>query len=305
MSGTENLDAVCQHLADGDNVILFSNHQCEGDPAAFNVRGGSGASQHQRADRRRRSHLPPPQLILDEKYPGFASNLVFMAGDRVVMDPIAVPFSMGRNLLCIYSKRHIASVPELMDQKSKHNRRTLAEMGEKLAGGGQCLWLAPGGGRDRIDPDTGKVRPAACCLMRVLPPPPSHPPSPSQVTVAQFDPAAIDMLGLVANKAGKASGKKTFFFPLGMYTFDSMPPPTAIGGTGMEPRKVNFGGMRLNFGKPVDLTTVGADGVDALKAAGVEAKLAPRVARAQAIQALVCGLHEEVRGTKLALELGH
>jgi glycerol-3-phosphate O-acyltransferase len=30
-----------------------------------------------------------------------------VAGDRVTTDLLAMPFSMGRNLLCIFSKKHV------------------------------------------------------------------------------------------------------------------------------------------------------------------------------------------------------
>ena len=35
---------------------------------------------------------------------------------------MAMPFSMGRNLLCIYSKRHLGHPPEQRAAKQKHNR---------------------------------------------------------------------------------------------------------------------------------------------------------------------------------------
>ena len=33
--------------------------------------------------------------------------MIMVAGDRVTTDVVAVPFSKGRNLLCIFSKKHI------------------------------------------------------------------------------------------------------------------------------------------------------------------------------------------------------
>ncbi len=50
--------------------------------------------------------------------------MIFVAGERVITDPLAVPASMGRNLLCIYSKRYIDHPPELKSEKQLHNKRT-------------------------------------------------------------------------------------------------------------------------------------------------------------------------------------
>ena len=76
---------------------------------------------------------------------------VFVAGDRVTTDMLAVPFSMGRNLLCIFSKKHVDNPPELKSQKQKHNRRVMKQMGQMFAEGGNLIWVAPSGGRDRAN----------------------------------------------------------------------------------------------------------------------------------------------------------
>ena len=68
-------------------MIFLANHQIEADPQAIS-------------------------LLLDDLYPNFAENMIFVAGERVITDPFAIPFSMGRNLLCIYSKRYIDHPPE-------------------------------------------------------------------------------------------------------------------------------------------------------------------------------------------------
>ncbi|KAK1274172.1 hypothetical protein QJS04_geneDACA012173 [Acorus gramineus] len=52
----------------------------------------------------------------------------YVAGDRVVTDPLCKPFSMGRNLLCVYSKKHMGDDPELVEKKRKANTRSLKEM---------------------------------------------------------------------------------------------------------------------------------------------------------------------------------
>jgi len=95
--GIEQIEQIQKQIADGDNVVLFANHQSEADPQIFSV-------------------------LLDPKYPGFAEQTIFVAGDRVTTDLLAGPFSMGRNLLCIFSKKHIENPPELKSEKSRHNR---------------------------------------------------------------------------------------------------------------------------------------------------------------------------------------
>lgn len=52
---------------------------------------------------------PTRQILLDPTYPDFAERTIFVAGDRVTTDLLAQPFSMGRNLLCIYSKKHLVA----------------------------------------------------------------------------------------------------------------------------------------------------------------------------------------------------
>ena len=53
----------------------------------------------------------------------FGRDTIFVAGDRVQTDAIAVPFSMGRDLLCIYSKRHMNNPPELASKKKTRDAR--------------------------------------------------------------------------------------------------------------------------------------------------------------------------------------
>ena len=86
----------------------------------------------------------------------FGRDTIFVAGDRVQTDAIAVPFSMGRDLLCIYSKKHIENPPELKGEKSKHNRLVMKTMAKLFKEGGKCIWVAPSGGRDRPNAETGK-----------------------------------------------------------------------------------------------------------------------------------------------------
>ena len=104
------------------------NRQTEADPSAFTA-------------------------LMDDVAPGFAASMVSVAGDRVTTDPVAVPFSKGRNLLCIYSKRHMNNPPELASKKKMHNARTMGALQKLLQTGGRCIWVAPSGGRDRPPPE--------------------------------------------------------------------------------------------------------------------------------------------------------
>ncbi|CAM6094517.1 unnamed protein product [Calypogeia fissa] len=136
LGNIEVLDEIESYLKQGHNVFLFANHQTEADPAVM-------------------------ALLLEQSHPHLAENLTYIAGDRVVLDPFCKPFSMGRNLLCVYSKKHINDVPELADMKQRANTRTLKEMTAILKKGGQLIWIAPSGGRDRPDPVTDDWVPAA------------------------------------------------------------------------------------------------------------------------------------------------
>ncbi|KAG8382530.1 hypothetical protein BUALT_Bualt05G0087000 [Buddleja alternifolia] len=122
-------DEMEKKLEQGENVILISNHQTEADPAVI-------------------------ALLLESTNPFIAENIIFVAGDRVVTDPLCKPFSMGRNLLCVYSKNHMNDDPELIDMKKRANTKSLKEMALLLRGGSKIIWIAPSGGRDRPDPVT-------------------------------------------------------------------------------------------------------------------------------------------------------
>ena len=70
-------------------------------------------------------------------------------GDRVVTDPMCKPFSMGRNLFCVHSKKHMGDDPVAKAAKMETNRKTLVAMQRRLNEGGCLMWIAPSGGRDR------------------------------------------------------------------------------------------------------------------------------------------------------------
>jgi hypothetical protein len=94
---------VSEQIAAGENVVLLANHQTEADPGVF-------------------AHM------LAHSFPNLATDVIYVAGDRVVTDPLCKPFSMGRNLFCVHSKKHMDDVPELKAAKMETNRKTLVAM---------------------------------------------------------------------------------------------------------------------------------------------------------------------------------
>lgn len=172
--GHDHLQKIQSLLAQGHNVIFLANHQIEADPQALSV-------------------------LLDDHYPGFAEKMIFLAGERVITDPFAIPFSMGRCLLCIYSKRYIDHPPERKAEKQLHNKRTMELMSMLLREGGKAIYVAPSGGRDRRNKQ-------------------------GIVEIAPFDPGSIEMLYLMAQKAQTP----THFYPMSLVTYDVLPPPETI-----------------------------------------------------------------------------
>ena len=141
---------------------------------------------------------------------------------------------MGRNLLCIYSKRHIDHPPEQRTAKQLHNKRTMERMSELLKAGGKAIYVAPSGGRDRLGPQ-------------------------GRVEVAKFDPQSVDMMYLMAAR----SGRPTHFYPLALFTFELVPPPATIGVELGESRHFKRSGIDLGLGAEIDMEqVVGADGGD-------------------------------------------
>mmetsp|Transcript_8606 Transcript_8606/g.21506 ORF Transcript_8606/g.21506 Transcript_8606/m.21506 type:complete len:458 (-) Transcript_8606:25-1398(-) len=196
--GAENIAKIKEQLAAGDNVVFCSNHQSESDTHCLFT------------------------LLEDQmgaEFGKLASDIVFIAGERVLRDPIVVPFSRGCNLLTVYSKKHIDSEPDLKTAKMSHNQRTMKQLGTLFYKGGTCMWFAPSGGRDRRNPETGKVE------------------------LSPFDPNAIEMIRQVADKAGAL--KKTHFYPMALATHNIFPPPASVGGAFGEERVVNYVPLRL------------------------------------------------------------
>ena len=57
----------------GENVVILSNHQTEVDAQVISI------------------------LLHDHGMEELAERIIFIAGHKVTTDPIAIPFSMGRN----------------------------------------------------------------------------------------------------------------------------------------------------------------------------------------------------------------
>jgi len=78
--------------------------------------------------RGRRARAAVWALLLEGTHPGLATDVIYVAGDRVVTDPLCKPFSMGRNMFCVHSKKRMDDVPALKEEKQRTNRRTLSAM---------------------------------------------------------------------------------------------------------------------------------------------------------------------------------
>lgn len=197
--GINHLKAIESQLEKGENAILLANHQTEPDPQIIS-------------------------LLLEEIAPKLATDMIFVAGHRVICDPIAIPMSLGRNLLCIYSKKHMNYPPQEKAKKILHNQRTLKQMQELLNEGGYCIYVAPSGGRDR-------------------------PNSLGEVPVAPFDPQSIELLRLL----GQRAIRPTHFYPLALRTYQLMPPPIQVEHELGEKRVIHFTPVYLAFGEEMDM----------------------------------------------------
>jgi len=175
LEGVDQLQRVRELLDKGENVIFLSNHQSEADPQLMSLLF---------------EHLGFPEL---------GEKIVCVAGHRVTSDPLTIPFSMGRNLLCINSKRHLDNPPELKEEKQRQNIVSMQALSELLAKGGFLLWVAPSGGRDRPDEN-------------------------GEFVVAPFDPKAVQMFNVLAKKARTP----THFFPVSLWCHPVLPPPTTV-----------------------------------------------------------------------------
>lgn len=192
--GVENAKKILEMINKGENVVILSNHQTEVDPQVISI------------------------LLEKCGLQELAERIIFIAGHKVTNDPIAIPFSMGRNLICIHSKKHIKNPPEQQPLKQAQNLNSMKALGDLSSQGGQVFWVAPSGGRDRAD-STGKY------------------------VVAPFDVKALDMFKLIAMQ----SKKPMHFFPMAMYTHTLVPPPDTVSSTLGESRSAKRGSVSIYF----------------------------------------------------------
>lgn len=233
LKGSDILEKIDLQLRRGENVVLLANHQTETDPQAIAV-------------------------LLEQKYSHIGEKIICVAGERVVTDPLAIPFSMGCDLLCIYSKRYIDHPPELKSQKQLHNKNTMKLMSRLLQEGGKIMWVAPSGGRDRKAP-SGKVE------------------------IAPFDPSSIEMFYLMARLAKTP----THFYPLTLDTYDLLPPPETIQKELGEMRKAKRSSIQMVFSPEFDMEEFpGSDEKDKIKR---------RQNRADAIWNIVNNVYERIK----------
>jgi len=203
----ERFQEISNKLKRGENVILLANHQTEADPGVF-------------------------ALLLEKNFPEMAENVVYVAGDRVVTDPLAKPFSMGRNLLCVHSKKYIDEDPAKKPAKMKQNRATLVKMQKMLNEGGHLLWIAPSGGRDRPD-DNGNWHPAG------------------------FDGTTVELMRRLASSAKSP----TALYPFAMWSWKVMPPPPKVVVELGEERICNFTGTGIALSEQLDVEAI-TKGID-------------------------------------------
>lgn len=203
--GKENLEIAFQQIRDGENVVFLANHQSEADPQVFS------------------------SMLAKAGFGEEAEHIRYLAGHKVTTDTLAVPFSMGRNLLCIHSKKHIDSDPDTKSGKQRQNLATMSAMLKMLRAGGTSLWVAPSGGRDRRD-----TQPRTAGTPPVIP-------------VAPFDTKTVDMFRLLGNK----SKVPTHFYPLAMVSYELCPPPDTTEAAVGEQRNVRFSPVGISVGPEV------------------------------------------------------
>ncbi len=192
--GLDILQEIVVLLQRGENVIFLANHQTEPDPQLIGL------------------------LLQKEGFCHLSQQLIYVAGHRVVQDPMAIPFSLGCNLLCIYSKKYVEQPPEKKQEKIAHNQRTLQQLKALLCEGGRAIFVAPSGGRDRSDAS-------------------------GDMQIAAFAPESIELLSLLA----KQSPRATHFYPLALHTHQIMPAPSVIRHPIGEEREIAFGPIGLGF----------------------------------------------------------
>eukprot|EP00918_Siedleckia_nematoides_P062626 GHVU01136541.1.p1 GENE.GHVU01136541.1~~GHVU01136541.1.p1 ORF type:complete len:224 (-),score=21.34 GHVU01136541.1:159-830(-) len=196
----ESLPVIEDALKRGENIIFLSNHQTEPDPAFISI-----AFEHL-------------------GYSSLAEKIIYVAGDRIRSDVLSVPFSLGRNLLCVHSRKHVDNFPEEdKSRRQRENLMTIHAMATLLREGGAVIWVAPSGGRDRASAN-GKFN------------------------ISPFDLKTVQMFHKMAMK----TDRPTWFYPMAMSTAELCPPPPATEKHVGEKRTCKATGLGLAIGKKVD-----------------------------------------------------
>ena len=227
--GHEELKKMREAVRKRENVVLLANHQTESDPQVI-------------------------AALLEKEYGDIGESIIYVAGERVITDPLAIPFSMGCDLLCIYSKRYIDHPPDHKEAKQLHNKKTMQKMSRLLEEGGKVIYVAPSGGRDRKN-------------------------SAGVVEVAPFDADSIEMFYLMAKKAKTP----THFIPMALATYDLLPPPERV--------QVELGEVRLAKRTPVHIGFSPAFDMECCTSADKHVR---RCERAEKIWKIVCNQYQRL-----------
>ena len=173
--GHDFVQEISELLKRGEQIILLSNHQTEADPQLF-------------------------FLAMQRAFgsPSFSEKIYFVGGDRILTDPMALPFSLGCNLFTVYSKKYIANQSlQEREKKQLHNVQTMQVIRDLLCKQeGICLCLFPSGGRDRRS-SKGTLLPAS------------------------LDSESLALFSLLAKRVER----NVHFYPMALFTHFLLPPP--------------------------------------------------------------------------------
>ncbi|KAF8820886.1 acyltransferase domain-containing protein [Cardiosporidium cionae] len=190
---------LLENLKLGKNVLMLSNHQTEPDPQLMRL------------------------LFEHAGVPELCDLLIMVAGSRVRTDPLAIPFSMGCNLLSVHSKKHLENPPLLRSKKIRENLLTIRSLQELFREGGKLIWVAPSGGRDR--PLNGS----------------------DECVVSPFDKKTIELYSRMAEK----SSHQTLFVPMALYSYPICPAPRQVNADLGETRTCRRSGVGMAIGEPI------------------------------------------------------
>lgn len=109
-------------------------------------------------------------LLLEDAFPHLATDVIYVAGDRVVTDALCKPFSMGRNLFCVHSK--VRAAGGSYGVWAGGGWRLWSVCGRRVAGSAGAKWrfaelrggLAGGGSSTREREGSRQLWEGAACL---------------------------------------------------------------------------------------------------------------------------------------------